>query len=129
MPSYNFLEFQADCADSSKIHVWPSASEDADKYFGLGTKEEICDFIIDNDETDFFQFINSALLDKKPKGQINDAMVDAYSFEHGTKSGYLAFYRGQTGKWIIKSFHLHSSSPLTYNPLAIELMRRLSHGS
>ncbi|QWV97452.1 hypothetical protein KP005_19290 [Geomonas nitrogeniifigens] len=115
MAHYKFEEFKADCEVPSKITNYKDVIDDAEA-FELYGKEEICDFI-SNADPDFFTFKNSEWLEKKPKWQTDDVMVDAYNFAYSDIIGYLAFFRGQHGKWVIKSLHPDDfKNPLKHNP-------------
>ncbi len=103
MPAlYDRDDFVEACRNRSAV-PWTDALRDADKHFGLRTRTALFDFIV-NGGLENLTYRNTEPL-KTYKGPGAAPMIDAYNFSSGQKKGYIAFYKGFDGIWILKSFH------------------------
>jgi hypothetical protein len=73
--------------------------------FGLNTKADLLAFI-SNGGLQALSFIISEPWRNNPKKDIMEIFIDSYHFRTNQKIGYIAFMKGYSGKYIIKSFHL-----------------------
>jgi len=90
------------CGEAGEVIVVTEAMDTARDDFGLATKKDLLEFITNNG-LQVPRPINRAPLKNNPDPN-NPMLVDAYDFRSGKKFGYMAIYRGPTGKWILKSF-------------------------
>jgi hypothetical protein len=108
--AHSLDEFVRDCAQRPEtVQVWSDVIGDADRCFGLSTRDAIVKFVAAGG-LEKPRLLESKLLEKAlPRAQI---MVDSYEFRTGCLCGYVAYYRAQaTGTWVVKSFkHSHQTA-------------------
>jgi len=90
-PEKNFVEYDA--------------LLNAQRQFGLNTEKEILKFIA-NGGLQTMIFVNTKPWRNNPRKNIGEIFIDSYIFHSNKKEGYIAFYQGPKGNYIIKSFHL-----------------------
>ncbi|MGD0679744.1 MAG: hypothetical protein ABSC94_30535 [Polyangiaceae bacterium] len=92
------------------------AQQTAREEFNLATKAEVLAFIA-NGGLESPVYENTAKWEHNPDPLV-PIYVDSYEFTSGKKKGYIAFLLPVTKIWMIKSFKLNSSSPLTFSPFS-----------
>lgn len=107
-PTYNKNEFIAACKTGNSVVVPERVLATAASDLSLRSKKEILDFI-GNDGLANCKLDLSRPYDKW-KGKPPAPMVDSYRFTSGSKHGYIAYYRGFDGAWILKSLKADSKS-------------------
>ncbi|OGQ91474.1 MAG: hypothetical protein A2289_18385 [Deltaproteobacteria bacterium RIFOXYA12_FULL_58_15] len=100
-PEYELADLKKACGEKGEVVVVRDALETARSDFGLNTESDVLEFIR-NDGLEKPTHANTAALEKYPKS--DKPWVDSYDFCAGFRVGYIAFYRGPTGKFVIKSF-------------------------
>ena len=114
MARYAFSEFMAACA-AKKAQLSRGARQSASHDFSLATEADVLAFIV-NGGLEKPVHENTALWENNPDPN-NPIDIDSYEFCSGEKRGYIAFlFQPKTKMWLIKSFKLNSSSPLTFSP-------------
>jgi hypothetical protein len=102
VPAYLLSDLCAGCGDGlARVVVLRGAQESARQFLGLDTARRVLEFIAAGG-CEAPRFIRSAPWENNPD-RTRNIMVDSYSFHSGTKYGYLAFFRGHDGRWVIKS--------------------------
>lgn len=115
-PAYNHQDFVSCCKTGKGNIVVPNrVVDDAARDFSLRSKKEILDFIGNGG-------LGNCKLDlcrpyEEWKGKGPAPMVDSYRFQSGPKFGYLAYYRGPDGAWILKSFKADKKAPTAQMPV------------
>jgi hypothetical protein len=117
-PFYKLSELVKACSLPGKVFVRKDAKEDA-KSFGFDTQDRLLRFIANN----VFEDLKHENTDELDFGQDVGTTFDAYLFRVGPKYVYFAFYKKQSGVWIIKSFHTptvgESAPSLSHSPFAM----------
>lgn len=98
-----FQEFKKECKKRN-VMVRKKAMINAKQDFNLNSQTQILNFIA-NDGLEDLKFFNKKKWENNPAPDI-DIMVYAFKFKTSMKPGYIAFFKGLQGKWIIKSFKL-----------------------
>jgi hypothetical protein len=118
-PVYKLGDLVCECGKGSSVVVWSLAVGTARSDFGLATEGDIRTFI-NGGGLESPNYINTEPLGATPN-PAEAPLVDGYSFLTGKIQGYLAFYRGPSGRWVIKSFKKSlvqdaGKDPLTHSP-------------
>lgn len=100
-PAYKLEELVAACGAHGAVVVGSGALDTAQSDFGLRTEVAVRDFI-NAGGIEKPGHLNTTLWEKNPNPN-NPIWVDSYQFFSGDRFGYLAFFRGAKGTWIIKS--------------------------
>ena len=104
--AYNLDDFIQCCKNGSKsVIVHNDAKTNAREQFGLKTEEELLAFI-GNDGLQDLTYLNTEPWRLNPRKKDKEILIDAYKFLTNRKLGYIAFMKGISGNFIIKSFHL-----------------------
>jgi hypothetical protein len=90
--------------EPQNVLVQNDAELNARLQFGLNTKAGLLAFI-GNQGLQNVTYVNTELWRNNPRKD-KDIYIDAYKFRSNQKVGYIAFMKGVTGKYMIKSFHL-----------------------
>jgi hypothetical protein len=114
-PHYKISDLIEACV-AGNVSAWKPATDGARSDFNLYTEAELLKFI-GNSGLEKLTFINCKELEKWAGGSPSP-MVDAYSFYSGDTFGYIAFYRGAAGRWLIKSFKKNFQSDDRFLPFA-----------
>jgi hypothetical protein len=103
-PAYDIADLILCCDENpERVHLIGKTLEDAQNIFKLHTAPEIKKFIVNNG-LEKLTFINTKRWKNNPNPR-TPILVDAYEFETGKISGYIAFFMNKKGEWTIKSFH------------------------
>ena len=110
--AYCLADFILCCINDQKnVMIFKDAERDAQIQFGLNTKAELLGFI-GNQGLQDLMYWNTELWRLNPRNG-KDIFIDAYKFRSNQKTGYIAFMKGFTCKYAIKSFHLdHNKTSL-----------------
>jgi len=87
------------------VHVLYDAELNARLQFGLNTKADLIAFI-GNGGLQVMTYVNTEPWKNNPKKDIKEIFIDSYKFHSNRKVGYIAFFKGIPGNYVIKSFHL-----------------------
>jgi len=121
VPTYLLEEFVGACARGEVTVLGPALST-APSDFQLATVTDVLEFIgyggMENPE-----YLNSKLWMKNPNPP-NLIFVDAYSFFSGPDYGYVAFMRGATGRWLLKSLKKNGEPPPNKFPPFLEQCKK-----
>jgi penicillin-binding protein-related factor A (putative recombinase) len=98
-------------SNQQKVQVLYEAELNAREKFGLKSKAELLAFI-GNDGLQDVTYVNTEIWRNNPKRNM-DIYIDAYTFRSNQKTGYIAFMKGITCKYAIKSFHLNNDKLTT----------------
>jgi hypothetical protein len=99
------------------VQVLWEAESNARLQFGLNTKPDLLSFI-GNGGLRNITYISTEPWRNNPRRDILEISIDSYNFSSNKKVGYIAFFKGQTGKYVIKSFH-ENFSKLTLKDVGI----------
>ena len=103
--AYDIEDFFQSCKNNPKsVVVHYDAKLDARKQFGLNTEADLLAFIGNNGLEDLV-YKNTEPWRYNPK-KYKEILIDAYKFRSNRKLGYIAFMKGISGNYVIKSFHL-----------------------
>jgi hypothetical protein len=91
--------------DPQNVQILYDAELNAMHQFGLNTKSDLLSFI-GNGALQNMSYINTEPWRNNPKKDIMEVYIDSYNFRSNRKLGYIAFMKGISGKYVIKSFHL-----------------------
>ena len=104
--AYCLADFIICCmSNPEKIHVEYDAVLNAQHQFGLNTKTELLNFIGNGGLQDM-SYVNTEPWRNKPQKITGEILIDSYNFRSNRKVGYIAFFKGIPGNYVIKSFHL-----------------------
>ena len=104
--AYCLAHFLLCCIISPQnVQVLFDAELNARLQFGLNTKTELLGFI-GNGGLQAMSYVNTEPWRNNPKKDIREIYVDSYNFRSNRKVGYIAFFKGIPGNYVIKSFHL-----------------------
>ena len=104
--AYCLADFIICCmSEPQKIHVEYDAVINAQRQFGLNTKTALLEFI-GNGGLQTMSYVNTEPWRNNPKKDIREIFIDSYKFFSNRKVGYIAFFKGIPGNYVIKSFHL-----------------------
>jgi hypothetical protein len=98
--AYNLEEFEKGCRDGLAKVINPALTTGSAE-FGLATEADILAFI-GNGGLEKPEFANTEPWRNNPKPD-QEILVDSYNFYSGLDYGYVAFMKGATGLWIVKS--------------------------
>jgi hypothetical protein len=103
--AYNLEDFIRCCKEEPvNVSVLYDAKQNARLQFGLNTEAELLNFIGNNGLQDL-KYVNTKAW-KYNQNSDAEIFIDAYKFRTNQKKGYIAFMKGITGKYVIKSFHI-----------------------
>jgi len=104
--AYCLADFILCCMnDPQNVQVENDAKLNAREQFGLNTKADLFAFI-GNQGLENIMYVNTKLWRNKPFRIKEDIYIDSYKFCSNQKIGYIAFMKGYSCKYAIKSFHL-----------------------
>ena len=103
--AYNLDDFIKCCNNDPKnVEILYDAETNARMQFGLNTKADLLAFI-GNEGLQDITYYNTEPWRNNPKKN-KEILIDAYKFYSNRKHGYIAFMKGVSGNYVIKSFHL-----------------------
>ena len=103
--AYSLDDFIQCCRDNPKrVNVFYDAELNAREQFGINSKADLLDFIGNHGLEDLTYINTKPFENNQKKGK--DILIDAYKFRSNNKLGYIAFMKGVSGQYVIKSFHL-----------------------
>jgi len=103
--AYNLKDFIRCCKNKHEdIQVEYDALLNAREQFRLNTKTDLLAFIGSKGLQDLI-YVSTELWRNNPKKE-REILIDSYKFRSNSKLGYIAFMKGFSGNYVIKSFHL-----------------------
>ena len=111
--------------DQQQVQVFYDAELNARQQFGLNKKTDLIEFI-GNQGLQDVTYWNTELWRKNPNKN-EDIYIDAYKFRSTQKQGYIAFMKGFTCKYVIKSFHLDNEK-ITLKDIGVNTAKQLKEG-
>ena len=103
--AYHLEDFIQCCKDKPEtVSVFYDAELNAREQFGLNTKADLLAFIGNDGLQDLAYWNTEPWRYNRKKDK--EILIDAYKFRSNRKLGYIAFMKGVSGNYVIKSFHL-----------------------
>jgi len=104
--AYCIADFILCCMiNPQNVQVLFDAELNARCQFGLNTKTQLLEFI-GNGGLQAMSYVNTKPWRNNPKKGLGEIYIDSYTFCSNRKTGYIAFFKGPLGNYVIKSFHI-----------------------